>query len=169
MIEKLQNKKIEVSKKIHSVFQLSYKIEAKLLNATDFPPLKRSLKNYVNSSTEFFGYIKDGELAGVIEIEQNNSFTDINSLVVHPDFFRQGIARKLMVYIFNTFGSNLFVVETGLENRPATELYKKLDFKEVKQWNTDHGVKKIKFERRINTKHNNSNRCTRGLSYIKKS
>ena len=150
MIEKLQNNKTEVSKKIHSVFQLSYKIEAKLLNATDFPPLKRSLENYVNSNTAFFGYLKNRELVGVIEIEHNNSFTDINSLVVHPNFFRQGIAKKLMKYVFNRFDSNLFVVETGLENGPAIELYKKLDFKEVKQWNTDYGIRKIKFERRMN-------------------
>jgi len=150
MIERLQNNDIEISKKIRSVFQASYKIEAKLLNATDFPPLKRSLKNYVNSSTEFFGYFKDQELAGVIEIEHNNNFTDINSLVVDPNFFRQGIARKLMEFVFNSFDSKLFVVETGLENGPATKLYKKFDFKEVKQWDTDHGIRKIKFERKIN-------------------
>ncbi|WP_158845104.1 GNAT family N-acetyltransferase [Algibacter sp. L1A34] len=150
MIKRLQNNDIEVSKKIRSVFQLSYKIEAKLLNATDFPPLKRPLENYINSETEFFGYLKDKELAGVIEIKHNNNFTHINSLVVAPSFFRQGIARKLMEFIFERFNSKLFVVETGLENGPATELYKKFNFKEVKQWDTDHGVRKIKFERRIN-------------------
>jgi len=138
MIEKLQNNDIEVSKKIRSVFQLSYKIEAELLNATDFPPLKRPLINYINSNTEFFGFLN------------TNSFTNIHSLVVHPSFFRQGIAKKLIGFVFKTFDSNLFVVETGLENGPATELYKKFDFKEVKQWNTDHGIRKIKFERRIN-------------------
>ena len=150
MIKRLENDDIEVSKRIRAVFQSSYKVEAKLLNAIDFPPLKRPLKSYVNSNTEFFGYLKDGELAGVIEIEHNNSFTDINSLVVSSTFFRQGIARKLMEFVFHTFDSNLFVVETGLENGPANELYKKFDFKEVKQWNTDHGIRKIKFERRIN-------------------
>ena len=150
MIERLKNNDIEISKKIRSVFQLSYKVEAKLLNATNFPPLQRSLENFVNSNTAFFGYLKNQELTGVIEIEHNNNFTCINSLVVVPDFFRQGIARKLMEYVFNTFDSNLFVVETGLENGPATELYNKFDFKEVKQWNTDHGIRKIKFELRIN-------------------
>ena len=72
-------------------------------------------------------------------------------MVVDPVFFRQGIARKLMEYVFNTFDSKLFVVETGLENGPATKLYKKFDFKEIKQWNTDHGVRKIQFERIINS------------------
>ena len=150
MIERLKNNDLEISKKIRSVFQLSYKVEAKILNATDFPPLKRSLENYVNSNTAFFGYLKNQELAGVIEIEHNDNFTHINSLVVDPGFFKQGIARKLMEYVINTFDSKLFVVETGLENGPATELYKKFDFKEVKRWNTDHGIRKIKFELRIN-------------------
>ncbi len=150
MIERLQNKDIEISKKIRSVFQISYSIEAKLLNAKDFPPLKRPLESYVKSSTAFFGYLKNKELAGIIEIDYNNNTTQINSLVVDPKFFRQGIARKLMEFVFKTFDSNLFVVETGLKNGPASELYKKFDFKEVKQWNTDNGIRKIKFERRIN-------------------
>ena len=150
MIERLQNNDVEISKKIQSVFQLSYKIEAKILNATDFPPLKRPLESYVNSNTVFFGNLKGRELAGVIEIDHNNNFTHINSLVVDPSFFRQGVARELMEFVFKTFDSKLFVVETGLENIPATKLYKKFDFKEVKQWNTDHGIRKIKFERRKN-------------------
>lgn len=150
MIERLQNKDIEISKKIRSVFQVSYSIEAKLLNAKDFPPLKRPLESYVKSNTTFFGYLKNKELAGIIEIDYDNDTTQINSLVVDPKFFRQGIARKLIEFVFKTFNSNLFVVETGLKNEPALELYKKLDFKEVKQWNTDFGIRKIKFERRIN-------------------
>ncbi len=150
MIEKLQNNKIEVSKQIHSVFQLSYAVEAKLLNATDFPPLKRPLESYLKSDTMFFGYLENKELAGIIEIEYNNNYTDINSLVVNPKFFRRGIARKLLEFVFNRFDSKLFIVETGVNNKPATELYKKLGFKEVKQWDTDFGIRKILFERRIN-------------------
>ena len=150
MIKKLQNNDIEIAEKIRSVFQVSYKVEAILLRAIDFPPLKRPLESYINSNTEFFGYLKNKELAGVIEIDHNENYTHINSLVIDPTFFRQGIARKLIEFVFNTFDSNLFVVETGLENGPATELYKKFNFKEVKQWNTDHGIRKIRFERRIN-------------------
>lgn len=149
MIEKLQNNDIEISKKIFSVFQVSYAVEAKLLGATNFPPLKRSLENYIKSNTLFFGYFKNKNLAGVIEIDCNNNYTHINSLVVDPKFFRQGIARKLMDFTFNTFDSNLFTVETGLKNDPAITLYKKFGFKEVKQWDTDHGVRKVKFERKI--------------------
>ncbi|MDA9069727.1 GNAT family N-acetyltransferase [Arenitalea sp.] len=150
MIEKLQNNEIEISKRIRSVFQASYKIEAKLLNATDFPPLKRPLENYVKSNTVFFGYLKNEDIAGVIEIDHNNDYTLIRSLVVDPTFFRQGIAKKLMKFVLDRFDSKLFVVETGLENGPATKLYEQFSFIEVKQWDTNHGVRKIKFERRTN-------------------
>ena len=149
MIQKLQNNNIEIAEKIRAVFQLSYKIEAELLNAVDFPPLKRTIENFVISETAFFGYLKEKELAAVIEVTTNNEFTHINSLVVDPRFFRQGIAKKMMEFVFETLDSKLFIVETGLENGPATQLYKKFGFQEVKQWDTDHGVRKIKFERRL--------------------
>ncbi|ELR73447.1 acetyltransferase, GNAT family [Fulvivirga imtechensis AK7] len=148
MIEKLQNNKIEISNQIHAVFQLSYAIEAKLLDTTDFPPLKRPLESYLKSDNVFFGYFESTELAGVIEIEFADKYIDINSLVVNPKFFRRGIARKLLEFIFNKFDFKLFIVETGVNNKPANELYKKLGFKEIKQWDTDFGIRKILFERR---------------------
>ena len=150
MIERLQNNNIVISNQIQSVFQLSYAIEAKLLNSTDFPPLKRPVESYLRSDNEFFGYFEKTELAGVVEIELTDKCIDINSLVVNPRYFRRGIARQLLEFIFNRFDSELFIVETGVNNKPATELYIKLGFKEVKQWNTDFGIRKILFERRVN-------------------
>ncbi|TXG35641.1 GNAT family N-acetyltransferase [Seonamhaeicola maritimus] len=150
MIKKLQNNDIKISSQIHSVFQLSYAIEAELLGANDFPPLKRPLESYLESDNEFYGYLENNELAGVIEVERTDKHIDINSLVVKPKFFRRGIGKKLMEFTFNRFDSELFIVETGVKNKPATELYKKLGFKEMKQWNTDFGIRKILFEKRIN-------------------
>ena len=149
MIERLLNNDIDISKKIRAVFQVSYEVEAKLLKAINFPPLKRPLEDYVLSNTVFFGYLKNEELVGVIEIDHNKNDTLIRSLVVDPLFFRQGIARKLMEFAFNTFDSELFVVETGLENEPASKLYKKFGFIEVKQWDTEFGIRKIKFEKKV--------------------
>ena len=150
MIIKLQNKDIEISKKIRRVFQASYIVEAKLLNAIDFPPLKRPLESYMNSKTVFFGYERNKELAGIIEIGHNANCAHIDSLVIDPNFFRQGIAGQLLEFVFSVFDSDLFIVETGLENGPAKELYKKFGFIEVKQWDTDLGIRKIRFERRMN-------------------
>ena len=148
MIEKLQNKDTEVSKNIHSVFQASYAVEAKLLGAIDFPPLKRSLESYIKCDNDFFGYFKNEELAGIIEIKHHDSLTHIQSLVVDPKFFRQGIAQELMVFVLNSINLKPFIVETGVKNKPANELYRKFNFIEVKQWETNHGVRKIRFERK---------------------
>ena len=152
MIEKLKNSDLEIAKKMRLIFQASYKVEATLLNATNFPPLKRPLENYTESNTEFYGYSINKVLAAVVEIDINNNYILIRSLVVHPDFFRQGIAGKLLIFVFETFKSNLFVVETGLENGPATKLYEKFGFVEVHQWDTNHGIRKIKFEKHTKNK-----------------
>ena len=149
MIKKLKHTNTKVATEIRSVFQVSYAVEAELLKAVDFPPLKRPLESFINSDTQFFGYLKEEELVGVVEINHTADFTHIQSLVVAPKFFRQGIAKQLMKFVFDTFDSNLFIVETGVDNGPATTLYLKSGFKEVKQWDTDHGIRKVKFERRV--------------------
>ncbi|WP_242117364.1 GNAT family N-acetyltransferase [Aestuariivivens sediminicola] len=149
MIEKLRHGQIEIARQIYSVFQVSYAVEAELLGAIDFPPLKRSLESYLNSSNDFYGYFESSELAGVIEVERTDKHIDINSLVVKPKFFRRGIGRKLLEFTFNRFDAERFTVETGVENKPATALYKKLGFKEIKQWDTNFGIRKVLFEKRI--------------------
>lgn len=148
MIQLLQNNNLETANQILSVFQKSYAVEAALLEATDFPPLKRPIESYLKSENEFFGYFENDDLAGVVEVKHLGKNTSISSLVVLPLFFRRGIARKLVEFIFNKFNSDLFTVETGVNNKPATELYRKLGFVEIKQWNTDFGIRKVLFEKR---------------------
>ncbi|MEM6806125.1 MAG: GNAT family N-acetyltransferase [Bacteroidota bacterium] len=149
MIEELQHNKLEISNQIHDVFQASYLVEAKLLGLSDFPPLKRLLESYLKSENIFFGYVEHGDLKGVIEVSLPPECVDINSLVVHPKFFRLGIGRKLLEYVLNRFDRELFLVETAVDNKPAIALYKKLGFKEIKQWDTDFGIRKVGFERRL--------------------
>lgn len=149
MIQELDHTNKGIAKKIRAVFQASYTVEAQLLKATDFPPLQRGLENFILSNTTFLGFYENDELAGVIEVDTTGTSTHIQSLVVHPQFFKQGIAKALLEFIFTTYDSELFTVETGVENGPATQLYLKFGFKAVKQWDTDHGVRKIRFEKRI--------------------
>ena len=144
MVERLKNNDIETAINIREVFQLSYAIEAKILNAINFPPLQRPLEDYINSTNVFFGFFKNQELAGAIEIHHNDIATYIDSLVVNTKYFKQGIASKLLEFVFNTSDSEQFFVETGLKNKPAIQLYLKFGFKEIKQWDTDHGVRKMK-------------------------
>jgi len=144
MIEKIDHKNAAVAEKIHAVFQVSYTVEAKLLKAVDFPPLKRSSIDFLLSDTEFYGFLNKKEVVGVIEIRRDSSRTHIQSLVVDPKYFRQGIAGKLITFVFSAFNSMTYTVGTGVENIPAIALYKKFGFMEIVQWNTDHGVRKVK-------------------------
>ncbi len=52
-----------------------------------------------------------------------------------------------MKHTFTLVESNLIVVETGVKNKPAIKLYEQFGFKETKQWDTDHGVRKVKLEK----------------------
>ncbi len=133
---------------MHALFQKSYLIEAKLLVAVDFPPLKRTIQNFMQSNTEFYAYQHDNRFVGVVEVKKVGLSTmHVQSLVVDPQHFRQGIARKLLTFIFDNFDAKKYTVETGLNNLPAIALYTTFGFTEVDRWDTDHGVRKVKFIR----------------------
>lgn len=145
MISNLNNKELETAKKIYSVFHQSYTVEAEVLGVENFPPLKRLLQSYMDSKTSFYGFYEETELAGVIEVEFKEDLTEINSLVVHPKFFRRSIASQLLEYIINVPDTDIFIVETGVDNTPAIEMYKKMGFNEVDKWHTDFGIRKVLF------------------------
>ena len=149
MIIKINNKENKIAEEIRAIFQVSYAVEAKMLKAIDFPPLKRTVSQFLKSNSEFYAYYLIENISGVIEIENNEDLTHIQSLVVYPKYFRNGIGRKLVQFILDTYKSKVFTVETGIDNHPAIKLYKSFGFQEQKQWDTNHGVRKVRFEKRI--------------------
>ena len=148
MIIKINNKRNTIAKEIREIFQASYTVEAKMLKAIDFPPLKRTISQFLNSNSEFYAYYLNQNIAGVIEIKNNQDLTHIQSLVVYPKYFRKGIGRKLVQFILDTYKPSVFTVETGLDNYPAIKLYRSFDFEEQEQWDTSHGVRKVRFEKK---------------------
>ena len=151
MIKKLDHRSIAVSKKIRAIFQESYAVEAKLLQAKIFPPLQREIDGFLHSDTEFFGYYKNREMVAVIELKRDKESTHIQSLVVAPKFFKQGIAQGLISYLFDASNSMVYTVETGAANLPAIGLYKKNGFVEIGHYNADFDIKKVRFEKKITT------------------
>ena len=149
MIIKINNKKNKIAEEIRAIFQVSYAVEAKMLKAIDFPPLQRTVSQFLKSDSEFYAYYLTKNIAGVIEIENDEDLTHIQSLVVYPKYFRNGIGRKLVQFILDNYKAKIFTVETGIDNHPAIKLYKSFGFQEQKQWDTNHGVRKVRFEKRI--------------------
>jgi len=149
MIIKINNKETKIAEEIRAIFQVSYAVESDILKAVDFPPLKRTVSQFVNSHSEFYAFSIIKNIVGIIEIDSHDDLTHIQSLVVDPKHFRKGIGRKLVQFTLDTYRSKLFTVETGIDNQPAIKLYKRLGFQEIKQWDTNHGIRKIRFEKRI--------------------
>ena len=145
MIIQIDNQDIYNAKEIHYVFQASYKVEANLINAIDFPPLKRSVKDFLVCINLFYGYYFEDELVGVIEIKNTDISSHIQSLVVRPDQFRKSIASNLLSFTLQNSNYKIFTVETAVDNFPAINLYQKFLFNETNKWNTNHGIRKVKF------------------------
>ena len=96
MVIKINNKETKIAEEIRAIFQVSYAIEAEILKAVDFPPLKRTVSQFVNSNSEFYAFFIIKNIAGIIEIDSHDDLTHIQSLVVDPKYFRKGIGRKLV-------------------------------------------------------------------------
>ncbi|MCJ8317990.1 MAG: GNAT family N-acetyltransferase [Colwellia sp.] len=143
MITKLDNSNENVAKQIFTIFQDSYKVEAQLIGVDDFPPLLRSAKDIENSKTIFYGFIENECLAAIIEIVVEDKHLEINSLTVDPQYFRKGIAGKLIGYILENIDFSTAIVETAVVNTPAINLYKKHGFIEFKRWTPSHGIEKL--------------------------
>lgn len=143
MIKKLDNSNEEVANQIFTIFQNSYKIEAQLIGALDFPPLLRSAKEIGNSKTLFYGFSENECLAAIIEIVIEDKHLEINSLTVDPNYFRKGIANKLISYVLEIIDFSEAIVETAVVNIPAINLYKKHGFVEFKRWTPSHGIPKL--------------------------
>jgi len=143
MITKIDNSIDDVASQIFTVFQRSYKIEAQLIGVDDFPPLSRSVENIAQSTTSFYGFSENSCLAGVIEVVIDDKHLSINSLVVDPDYFRRGIADKLIKHVLGLVDFSQAVVETAVVNSPAIKLYQKHGFVEFKRWTPSHGIEKL--------------------------
>jgi ribosomal protein S18 acetylase RimI-like enzyme len=149
MIKLINNLDPRQAQKMQKIFHASYAIEARLLNADVFPPLQRTIKQYVDTDTAFYGYWIDKHLAAVVEIRTDEYTTHIQSLVVSPDYFRLGIAAKLMAFVLENFPAEIVFVETGVDNIPAIKLYEKCGFNQVEEWDTKIGIRKVKLIKKL--------------------
>ena len=145
MIYNLNNKSLAVAEKLFSIWQESYSIEAKLLKADEFPPLNRTVQDFIDSSNCFYGFVEDDVYNAVTELRDNYGVLHIQSLVVKPSQFRKGLASKMIAFILNENMECNLTVETGCDNLPAINLYLKFGFVETKQYETEHGVRKTCF------------------------
>ncbi|MBT2679759.1 GNAT family N-acetyltransferase [Bacillus sp. ISL-35] len=105
----------------------SYRIEADLIGTDEIPPLKETFEQLQNCGETFIGYFIEGVLAGAVSYKKSGEVLDIHRMMVHPDFFRRGIAGKLLAEVERQECHEI-IVSTGAANTPAIKLYEKLGF-----------------------------------------
>ncbi len=105
----------------------SYKIEADLIGTDEIPPLKETFEQLQNCGETFRGYYIEGVLAGAVSYKKTGKVLDLHRMMVHPDFFRRGIAGKLLDEIERQ-DCHEIIVSTGAANTPAIKLYDKRGF-----------------------------------------
>lgn len=147
MIELLDHISESVANQIYDVFQLSYKVEASLVGVEDFPPLRRSASDIQSSSSQFLGHQVGVYLAAVVEYSHDGEDLSIDSVVVHPQYFRRGLASQLLQSLLSKVQWQTAYVETATANNPAFLLYQKFGFSESKRWKTADGIDKVQLMR----------------------
>ncbi|PWK15802.1 GNAT family N-acetyltransferase [Tumebacillus permanentifrigoris] len=102
----------------------SYRVEAKLIGFDGIPPLHDTTESLQGCGETFFVYELEGQLAGAISYERDGDEVTICRMMVHPDYFRRGIAGKLLRHVQEVEArTQRFLVSTGSANEPALALY----------------------------------------------
>lgn len=119
----------QVAKQILSVQLPSYKIEAQLIQFDGIPQLREKVEDIMVSEETFIGSIEENKLIGFVSYTETTELIDICRMVVHPDFFRRGIASSLLKHVLALKKENQQVVVcTGAKNVPAIHLYERFGF-----------------------------------------
>lgn len=152
LIKRLNNGDIETAEQIVALQKKSYMIEARLMGFYGIPTLNDTIETVRQCDEAFYGYYEDGVLAGFISYKLKEDWLDICRVAVHPEYFRRGIAKRLVTYIEGiNKGVKGVIVSTGVKNEPAVNLYLKLGFRMVRETEVAKGIYVVFFKKLIYT------------------
>jgi len=136
LIFEIDNRLRNAANTIHRILHDAYVEEAALIEAEDFPPLRRTVADIMASDNQFLAYRRDGIVCAIIELEplsdRGSDCTLIASLGVSPQAFRKGVGRALVKHALCRSECTV-VVSTAERNKPAICLYEILGFS-ARRW-----------------------------------
>lgn len=148
MIKRLDLTNMKIASSVLQLQMASYKIEAELINFYEIPPLKDTLDSLTECNEIFYGYFINDVLAGIISYKVIKNILDIHRVAIHPNFFKRGIAGKLISFIEKIENTiNKVVVCTGKENLPAVNLYLKNGYHKTQDIKISKGIYLTEFEK----------------------
>lgn len=135
-IRLVDHRALSIARQLHAVQMIAYAQEAKLLGAIYFPPLERTVEEVRAADEAFLAAFMGQELVGAVSVwpDPEGMGMNIASLVVSPEFQRQGIGVALLASVLATHGAGQITVQTGAKNIPAFSLYTRAGFVEFRRW-----------------------------------
>lgn len=126
MIARLDQRDPLLVAQIYQLQQAAYAVERDLIAYPDFPPLAITAQEIQAEPDTFLGFWEGVNLAGVLSFTQMPTLLDIGRLIVHPCYFRRGIASQLLQAVeSNATPPMRITVSTAEKNLPAVQLYQK--------------------------------------------
>lgn len=151
MIKTLDVKNTDITNDILHLQKVSYQVEAEIIGFDHIPPLMDTISSIRECDETFLGYYSENNvLAGIISYKVEGQVLDIHRLAVHPDFFRKGIAKKLLTHVQSlNYEFSKIIVSTGLKNKPAINLYLKFGFERIRTVKVEEGIDIVLFEKPV--------------------
>lgn len=140
MIVRLNTKDKLQAEQIVNLQKKAYAVEAELIGSYAIPGLRETTYDIMRSDEIFYGYLIEDSLAGLISYKIDNNIMDIYRVAIQPDFFRRGIARKLLQFIEDSNEVEKIIVATGALNKPAISLYESFGFEKNDCFETPEGI-----------------------------
>lgn len=128
----------------------AYRLEAEIIGFRDIPPLLETRDMLSRVTEEFYGcFDETEELLGAVAVtEESPGKLTVTRMMVSPDHFRQGVAGRLLEFIFARYAEmEQFIVSTGKLNLPAVTLYTKHGFIPAGSEEVVPGVELLEFHR----------------------
>jgi ribosomal protein S18 acetylase RimI-like enzyme len=150
LIKKVDITNPKLAKEVLNIQIPSYRVEAEIIGFYEIPPLKDTVDTLQQCGETFFGYYLNEKLCGVISIKAEEGVIDIHRLMVHPRFFRKGIAKMLLDFIeSNKEGYETIIVSTGSKNAPAVSFYLKNGFSKTEETRVTKRLSLTSFKKEI--------------------
>ncbi|PZD97368.1 GNAT family N-acetyltransferase [Paenibacillus sambharensis] len=152
MINLINHRDEQTAAELLALQMASYQVEADIIGYNDLPPLRENIRDIMESKEIYLGCSKEGRLAGAAAFEIEKVTLTVCKMMVHPQYFNQGIASRLMEAIVEQGRQVMNIaVSTGAANEPAIRLYRKHGFEESGKTVIDDKLTIIHLIKVINT------------------
>ena len=132
MIRLIDHQKHSIAEEMLEIQLPAYRKEAEIIGFEGIPQLKETIEDIKVSKEIFIGKYNKESLLGFISYEYEGDVLNICRLVVHPIYFRKGIASELLQHVLSATPKAVsIIVSTGAKNLPALALYERHHFYKV--------------------------------------